>query len=129
MARGIAALTLVAATACCSKSEVKGGASAVDPAPPARPTLTVFAQAEVRGQIGPCGCTSDPLGDISRTAKLIEAARAEGPVMVVDAGGLLYTQNPIPPHLATQEALKSHLLADIYGKQLLVAGVGLGTSD
>ena len=27
----------------------------------------MFALAEVRGQIGPCGCTSDPLGDISRT--------------------------------------------------------------
>ena len=43
--------------ACCSKSEVKTGGS--DPVrPPPKPTLTVFALAEVRGQIGPCGCTT-----------------------------------------------------------------------
>ena len=42
------------------------------PAAAAKPTFTLFALAEVRGQIGPCGCTRDPLGDISRTAKLVE---------------------------------------------------------
>src|ERR1051326_7284835 len=82
MFRRLAAVGLVAAAACCSKSEVKGGGSGAEGAPPTKPTFTLFALAEMRGQIGPCGCTSDPLGDISRTAKVITDARAAGPVLV-----------------------------------------------
>jgi hypothetical protein len=108
---------------------VKSGATAADPTPPAKPSFTVFALAETRGQIGPCGCTSDPLGDISRTAKLVDEARQKGPVLVVDAGSLLYAQNPVPPHLAAQEELKADLLTSIYQKQLQVAAVGLGPAD
>jgi hypothetical protein len=96
---------------------------------PAKPTFTLFALAEVRGQIGPCGCTSDPLGDIARTAQLIADARAQGPVLVVDAGSLLYSQNPVPPHLVAQEELKADLLTDLYAKQLKVAAIGLGPAD
>ncbi|HEX5060588.1 MAG TPA: multiheme c-type cytochrome, partial [Kofleriaceae bacterium] len=119
----------VASAACCSKSEVKGGGSGADVPPPAKPSFTVFALAETRGQIGPCGCTSDPLGDISRTAKLVEEARAKGPVLVVDAGSLLYGQNPVPKHLEAQEDLKADLLTTIYKDQLQVAAVGLGPAD
>src|SRR5882762_5667456 len=105
MFRRVGLLAAVCAAACCSKSEVKstGSASVVDPAVPSKPTFTVFALAEVRGQIGPCGCTTDPLGDISRTAKLVEQARAAGPVLFLDAGSLLYAQSPIPALLETQE--------------------------
>ncbi|HUJ57071.1 MAG TPA: multiheme c-type cytochrome [Kofleriaceae bacterium] len=123
-----ALLLLGVAAACCSKSEVKGGGSASDQEP-AQASFTVFALAEVRGQIGPCGCTSDPLGDISRTAKLIADARAAGPVLVVDAGSLLFSQNPIPPQLAAQENLKADLLAQLYQGELHVAAVGLGPAD
>jgi hypothetical protein len=122
-------LGLVAAAACCSKSHVNAGGSSTAGPPPAKPTFTVFALAEVRGQIGPCGCTSDPLGDISRTSELVAQARARGPVLVVDAGSLLYSQNPVPPQLATQEELKADLLATIYREDLKVAAVGLGPAD
>src|SRR5512133_1472320 len=90
-------LAALAAAACCSKSEVKTGAGSTTDATPAKPTVSVFATAEMRGQIGPCGCTSDPLGDISRTAQVVETARAAGPVVMVDAGSLLYSRSPIPP--------------------------------
>src|SRR4051812_14929891 len=113
MFRRLAALGLMAATACCSRSEVKAGGSATE-AIATKPTVTVFALAEMRGQIGPCGCTADPLGDISRTSQLVAAARAQGPVLVVDAGSVLYSQTPIPPHLAAQEELKADLLSKIY---------------
>lgn len=131
MRRRLAVLGLALSAACSSKSEVKGGGSGAGGpvATPAKPTLTVFALAEVRGQIGPCGCTSDPLGDISRTTKLVEQARSEGPVLVVDAGSLLYAKNPIPPHLATQEDLKADLLATVYKDHLKVGAVGLGPAD
>src|SRR5262245_37266141 len=129
MFRRLAALGLVAAAACGSKSEVKGGASGAEPPLPVRPTFTLFALAEVRGQIGPCGCTSDPLGDLSRTTKLVADARAAGPVLVVDAGSLLYSENPVPPHLDAQEELKANLLAGVYSGELGVAAVGLGPAD
>ena len=132
MFRQLAALALACACACGSKSEVKtagsGDGAAQDPVP-TTPTFTVFALAEVRGQIGPCGCTSDPLGDISRTTQLVADARAKGPVLFVDAGSLLYSQNPIPPYLDAQEELKADLLANIYKDQLHVAALGLGPAD
>src|ERR1041384_1592864 len=82
----LAALAAMAAPgAACSKSEVKSTAAAGDTTP-ARPAFTLFAVAEVRGQIGPCGCTTDPLGDLSRTAQLVVQARAAGPVLFLDAG-------------------------------------------
>jgi hypothetical protein len=115
------------AVACSSKSEVKGGAQG--PEAPGGPHLTIVALAEMRGQIGPCGCTSDPLGDISRTAKLIEGARAAGPTLVVDAGGLLYSKSPVPPHLDAQEELKADLLTATYKDALGVAAIGLGPAD
>ncbi|MBL0214699.1 MAG: hypothetical protein IPQ07_12525 [Myxococcales bacterium] len=115
----------LAATACCSKSEVKGGGSTGA----AGVGFTLIALAEVRGQIGPCGCTSDPLGDLSRTAKLVEAARAAGPVLVLDAGSLLYSKTPVPDHLAAQEELKADLLVKTYKEKLAVGAVGLGPMD
>lgn len=118
----------IALGASCSKSEVKSTAAAGDPAP-ARPSFTLFAVAEVRGQIGPCGCTTDPLGDLSRTAQLVASARAAGPVLFVDAGSLLYAHAPTPPQLAVQEELKADLLAQTYQKTLLADAVGLGPAD
>lgn len=128
MSRRLGLLAALAATACCSKSEVKSSSAATDPAP-ARPTFTLFAVAEVRGQIGPCGCTTDPLGDLSRTAQMVVGARAAGPVLFVDAGSLLYTHAPTPPQLATQEELKADLLAAAYQKTLQADAVGLGPAD
>ncbi len=113
--------------ASCSKSEVKSTAAGGDPPP--RPAFTLFAVAEVRGQIGPCGCTTDPLGDLSRTAQLVVQARAAGPVLFVDAGSLLYAHAPTPPQLAVQEDLKADLLAQTYQKTLLADAVGLGPAD
>jgi hypothetical protein len=124
MFRRLAALALICA--CCSKSDVQKPAG---DAPPSTPTFTVFALAEVRGQIGPCGCTSDPLGDISRTTQLVTDARAKGPVLVLDAGSLLYSQNPIPAHLAVEEDLKADLLAKIYQSDLKIDAIGLGPAD
>ncbi|MBZ0238057.1 MAG: hypothetical protein K8M05_37445, partial [Deltaproteobacteria bacterium] len=92
-------------------------------------TFTLFALAELRGQIEPCGCTTDPLGDLARTAQLVADARTRGPVVVVDAGSLLYTQAPLPAHLRGQEELKADLLARVYQEELQVAALGLGPLD
>jgi hypothetical protein len=119
-------VALVLATACSSKSEVKtnGSGSAV-----AKPSFTIIGLAEMRGQIGPCGCTTDPLGDIARTSQVVAGIRAAGPTVVLDAGSLLYSKNPVPPHLDTQEELKADLLVSTYKEALGVAAVGLGPAD
>jgi hypothetical protein len=130
MLRRVGLLVALVAAASCSKSEVKstGGVPSGEPAP-SKPTFTVFAAAEVRGQIGPCGCTTDPLGDISRTAQLIEQARTAGPVLFVDAGSLLYSRAPIPAALEIQENLKADLLAKTYQTALKVDALGIGPAD
>jgi hypothetical protein len=116
--------TVAALIACGCPGKGKTGAGAVGGT-----TFTVFALAEVRGQIEPCGCTTDPLGDLARTAQLVTAARASGPTVVVDAGSLLYTQAPLPDHLREQEELKADMLAKVYKDELQVAGLGLGPLD
>lgn len=125
------ALSLVLAAACCSKSDVKssGSGSGTDPIAHQKPTFTLFAVAEVRGQIGPCGCTSDPLGDLSRTVRLVADARAAGPTLFVDAGSLQYSKSPIPPDLDAQEELKADLIATTYKTELAVSALGLGPAD
>ncbi len=60
---------------------------------------------------------------------MIEEARTQGPVLVLDAGSLLYSKNPVPPHLYEQEELKADLLTSIYKDQMKVAAVGLGPAD
>jgi cytochrome c5 len=117
------------AAACCSRSELKNTGAASSELPSGKPTFTVFALAEVRGQVGPCGCTTDPLGDISRTVQLVTQARADGPVLVVDAGSLLYSRSPIPTQLAAQEELKADLLAQTYRTTLKVDALGVGPAD
>ena len=93
--------------------------------------IILFATAEVKGQLEPCGCNSDPMGDVARIVKLVEDARGGGrPVVVLDAGSLLY------PHDMTgdvspedqQFALRGKFLAALYGDQLK-AQVGLGPFD
>ncbi len=73
----------------CSSSSSTGSSSKPTPVEPAakpNPDVTIFLTAEMKGSTEPCGCTSDPLGDLARTSALIATARAAGPVLVFDGG-------------------------------------------
>lgn len=59
-------------------------------------SLTIFYTAEVHGTLEPCGCTSDPLGDVSRYAEVVRAATRSGAVLMVDAGGLSFPETSTP---------------------------------
>jgi hypothetical protein len=91
--------------------------------------VTIYALAELRGQIEPCGCTTDPLGDLARTVALVEDSRAHGPTLFVDAGSSLFDVDKVPPHRADQETLKADLIVKTYTERLQVAAWGLGPSD
>lgn len=118
----VCALAGGACVACSGKTRKTTG-------PAAGTTVTLFALGELRGQIEPCGCTTDPLGDLARTAQLVADARAKGPVVVVDSGSLLYPRATVDPVVRAQEDLKADLLARVYKDELQVAAVGLGPND
>lgn len=126
-----------------------GGSGAVGPAavawahasppaalPPARPEATpderrviLFYTAEIHGTVEPCGCTSDPLGDISRLAALLADTRKGGvEVLLLDAGGLLYPEGAISPRERPSADLRASFLARELERIGLTAA-GLGETD
>ena len=111
-----------------------GSAAHAAPTAAARPAsterrLSLFYTAEVHGTVEPCGCTSDPLGDISRFAGVLADARRGGAAAaLVDAGGLLYPEGSI----STKERPSADLRADFLGTEfdrLGLLGAGLGETD
>lgn len=122
----LAAIALVAAALGCSANKSRNGGD-----PPARPpAFTLFVTTELRGNIEPCGCTSDPMGDLSRTVAAVEAARAGGAsVLYMDAGSTLFTDTRITEKAAPQEQLKSDLLLATLTQRLKVTALGLGPND
>ena len=90
--------------------------------------ITLFFLTELRGTLEPCGCNSDPLGDIARTAAVIASARQERPVALFDGGSTLYLDDPIPETKRAQAELTADAVARMYSK-LEVAASGLGPYD
>lgn len=93
--------------------------------------LVLLATAELRGTPEPCGCQSDPLGDVARVAGLLRQAQAQtaghGGALLLDAGGLRYDAEPIRPERAPQAELKAEFLEHTW--QSLGVVVGLGDED
>jgi hypothetical protein len=90
--------------------------------------LTIFYTGGVRGTLEPCGCTSDPLGDVSRMAALVRQAQRGAAVLVVDAGNLSYPIGDIPPRRRDAVDLRARFLATELPR-LPFAGSGLGEND
>jgi hypothetical protein len=91
--------------------------------------LTTFYTAEIHGTLEPCGCTSDPLGDIARYATVVRAARAKGnDVLLVDGGGLSYREGGISAKEREGDALRAAFLATELGK-LGLRAAGLAETD
>src|SRR5690348_10266116 len=88
---------------------------------PTRPAgervVRLVATAEIEGVPEPCGCTSDPLGDVARVATLAKGG------LWVDAGSLLYGDGAERP----QAELKAQALARIV--QMAKVPIGLGKGD
>lgn len=78
--------------------------------------LTIFYTAETRGMLEPCGCTSDPLGDVARYADLVREAQRDGTATVLlDGGALSFPESSTPKEKAA-EPLRARFLADTLGK-------------
>lgn len=81
--------------------------------------VTLVATAEVKGTPEPCGCTSDPLGDVARVATLAKGG------LWLDAGSLTYNREELSAERRPQADATAAALARIYES----ARVGLGTDD
>src|SRR5262249_53939267 len=98
-------------------------------ATPAERRLTLFYTAEIHGTLEPCGCTSDPLGDIARYGALVEAARHEGAaVLLVDGGGLSFPDGTIPDKEKAADELRASFLTTEL-KRIGLGAAGLAESD
>jgi len=90
--------------------------------------VVIFASAETHGALEPCGCTSDPLGDVSRLATLLQNARAHAPTLYVDAGSALYPEGALNARQKAPAAARAEALGRILTR-LGAAGLGLGDTD
>jgi hypothetical protein len=125
----LASATLVLLGACSSGSGSSSKPTSEEPKPQQKPGLTLFFSAELKGTTEPCGCTSDPLGDLARTSQIIADAKAQGPVIVFDGGSTLYTEVKLSDKILAQEQLKSNLIVKTYQDYINVAAMGLGPYD
>lgn len=92
--------------------------------------LTLLVTTELQGNIEPCGCTSDPMGDLARTAELVARARSGGnPVLVLDGGSTLFGHTELPTSLAAQEKLKAEVLTELLTGSIALDAAGLGPYD
>ncbi len=89
--------------------------------------LTLFYTGEIHGTLEPCGCTSDPLGDVARYAALVRGAAKSSPVLLVDGGGLSF-----PESSGAREKPANGLRARFLGRTLGELGpfaAGLAETD
>lgn len=78
--------------------------------------VTFFFSSEVRGYLGPCGCSENMRGSISRAAFQVAEARknAKGPVHFVDCGDGLFGDSDIPEVAWPQQERKAKALAEAW---------------
>jgi hypothetical protein len=97
-------------------------------AAPTERRATIFYTGGIHGTLEPCGCTSDPLGDVARMTGVVRRARREGPVLLVDAGNLTYPATEVPARRREATDLRAGFLAAELPK-LPFAGSALGDTD
>ena len=88
----------------------------------------IFYTGAVRGTLEPCGCTSDPLGDIARMTGVVRRGGRPDEILLVDAGNLLYPAKEISARSAEGADLRASFLAAELSK-LPLGGVALGELD
>jgi hypothetical protein len=106
--RSLAAAVLLLLTGC------PPAATEVRPAPSAS-QAKIFVTADLRGYLGPCGCSENMRGGIARTAYQIAQARSgDAPVFFVDSGDALFGASTIPPEAVLQQERKAKALAETF---------------
>jgi len=76
--------------------------------------VSLFITGQIHNFTEPCGCSSEPLGDVARIAALLKAAGERG--LLLDAGGLRYQPLRLPAEKQRQARLKADFLEEIWRK-------------
>ena len=88
---------------------------ALKPPPRALPeprTATLFVTSELKGYLGPCGCSLAMRGGVARAAhQVLEARKQDHPVYLVDTGDALFGTAQVPPDAVPQQERKAKALA------------------
>src|SRR5215471_17883490 len=100
----------LALAASCARQEVRGeGASG------SSDTATLFVTADMRGYLGPCGCSEAMRGSMDRAAfQVAEGKKALWPVRYVDGGDTLFGRLVFSEAEVAQEERKAKAIADIF---------------
>ncbi len=86
----------------------------VRPAAPVR-QARLFVTAELKGYLGPCGCSENMRGGIARTAfQIVEARKTGANVFFIDSGDALFGSQEIPGDAVPQQERKAKALADAF---------------
>ena len=103
------ALALAGASGC--KHAAPGGRAPASPS-----AVPLVAVAELHGTTEPCGCNSDPLGDLARVVRLAHGG------LLLDAGDALY--DPAAADHRGQADLKAEAIAGVYARNAAEAALG-----
>jgi predicted CXXCH cytochrome family protein len=75
--------------------------------------LTLFLTSELKGYLGPCGCSENMRGGIARAAYQLETVRQTGRrVLLIDAGNTLFGQTELDREAIAQQERKAKALAE-----------------
>jgi hypothetical protein len=115
--------------AACSATQVKTD----DPKKPEgnarRPDATVILTSDLRGYLGPCGCSENMRGGIEHGAFVLNEARREPqPVFFLDSGDALFGVKQVPDEAVPQQERKAKALAAVF-KELKLDGRAHGVLD
>jgi hypothetical protein len=85
---------------------------------------TIFFTSELRGYLGPCGCSSNMRGGIDRAAFQIDKVRKTGRrVFLLDTGNALFGERLVVPEAVGQQERKAKALAQAFSLMGLTARV------
>lgn len=106
-------IVLVASLGACAKNEVRKPSSETAKATPTVPKgVSVFLTSELKGYLGPCGCSENMRGGIARAAfQIAEARKSQTAVFYFDAGNTLFERRVLPPETVPEQELKAAALA------------------
>ncbi len=92
--------------------------------PPVTPALeaTLFITSELKGYLGPCGCSENMRGGIARAAHQVLEAKQGRPVLLFDTGNLLFRDLQLEGDAVVQQELKATTLARAFTLMGLTAG-------
>ena len=108
MLRLLAIALLVAAPGCTTRDKAVRPAAEVHHA-------RLFITAELKGYLGPCGCSENMRGGIARTAfQVVEARKTGEPVFFIDSGDALFGAIQIPDEAVPQQERKAKAIADAF---------------